>query len=65
MNPAEITHIILAMAGLAGDILEAAAKRGENPIDAIETLRASLRIGISESAQIELDKRWKRSDPLP
>ncbi len=58
MNPTVIERIIAALAGLAGDIVEASAKKGEDPVDAIEALRASLRAGIEASVQAELDAKF-------
>ena len=65
MNASDVTQIIVAMAGLAGDILEASARKGEDPVDAIEALRATLRLGITESAQAELDARWRGRQEKP
>jgi hypothetical protein len=59
MNIADVTAVVTALSSLAGDILEASARKGEDPVDTIEALRASLRLGVEQSAQAELDARFK------
>lgn len=58
MNGSDVARVIAALAGLAGDVIEASAKKGEDPVDAIEALRASLRLGIEQSVQAELDAKF-------
>jgi len=58
MNAGDVTRVIAALAGLAGDVIEASAQKGEDPVDAIEALRLSLRAGIVASVQAELDAKF-------
>jgi hypothetical protein len=58
MIGSDVVRVIAALAGLAGDVIEASAAKGEDPVDAIEALRVSLRASIEASAQAELDAKF-------
>lgn len=58
MNGNDVARVITALAGLAGDVIEASAKKGQDPVDAIEALRVSLRASIEASTQAELDAKF-------
>lgn len=54
----DVIRFLSALIGLGGEILEASRKRGQDPVDAVEALRISVRRGIQESVQSELDARF-------
>lgn len=60
MNADTVVKLLSALMGLAGEVLEASARKGTDPVDAIEALRTSVRKGIEESVQAELDARFSK-----
>jgi hypothetical protein len=52
---------LVALMELAKEIIEASAKKGEDPVDAVEALRLSLRLGVAESVQAEIDAKFNKA----